>query len=91
MFECASYNTSVSHETTEEPPMQAYRIETTIAPDGSLTLTHLPFPIGEAVEVIVLMQERPAASTTPYSLRGQTVVYHEPFAPVAQDDWSASS
>jgi len=68
--------------------MQAYRIETTIAPDGSLTLTHLPFPIGEAVEVIVLMQERPAASTTPYSLRGQPVVYHEPFCAGRQDDWS---
>jgi len=68
--------------------MQAYRVETTIAPDGSLTITHLPFPVGETVEVIILVQERPAASTTPYSLRGQNVVYHEPCEPVAQEDWS---
>ena len=36
--------------------MQAYRIETTLAQGGILTLTNLPFQKGEAVEVIILRQ-----------------------------------
>ena len=30
--------------------MQAYRVETTIAPDGSLTINHLPLPVGATVD-----------------------------------------
>ena len=38
--------------------MQAHRTEATVGGDGSVTVRDLPFPEGEAVEVIVL----PAAS-----------------------------
>jgi hypothetical protein len=34
--------------------MQAYRIETTLQQDGTVTLQHLPFQAGEPVEIIVL-------------------------------------
>lgn len=75
----------------ERPTMQAYRVATTIAPDGSLTIKHLPLPVGEAVEVIILVQEYKTTTPHTYPLRGQKVVYHEPFAPVAHDDWSILS
>lgn len=68
--------------------MQAYCIETTIAPDGSLTIKHLPLPAGKAVEVIILVQEQNNILTPPYPLQGQNVVLRDPFEPVAQDDWS---
>lgn len=38
---------------------QAHRIETTVTQDGTLTLDHLPFPAGAAVEVIVLPRVTP--------------------------------
>ena len=36
--------------------MQAYRVETTVAQDGTLTLSNLPLRAGESVEVIILVQ-----------------------------------
>ncbi len=42
--------------------LQAHRIETTLTQNGTLTLDHLPFQAGEAVEVIVLPH---MPSTTP--------------------------
>jgi hypothetical protein len=38
--------------------MQAYRVETTVADDGQLRPTQLPFRAGEEVEVIILPRER---------------------------------
>ncbi len=69
--------------------MEAYRREATIEHDGLLTLNDLPLQAGASVEVIILVQ---GAQTTPgerYPLRGQPIVYHDPFAPAADDDWSA--
>lgn len=45
------------------PPfvMEAHRSEATVGGDGSVTVHGVPFPAGEAVEVIVL----PAASAAP--------------------------
>ena len=34
--------------------LQAHRVETTLTQDGTLTLDHLPFQAGEAVEIIIL-------------------------------------
>ncbi|PDV99959.1 hypothetical protein [Candidatus Chloroploca asiatica] len=68
--------------------MQAYRVETTIAPDGSIKIVNLPFPRGEAVEVIILLPESRTTTTERYPLRGTPVVYHAPFEPVSEDDWS---
>ena len=70
--------------------MQAYRVETTIAPDGSLTINHLPLPVGATVEVIILVHASKPSSKDTYPLHGKTVVYREPFESVGQDDWSAS-
>ena len=67
--------------------LQAHRVETTLTQNGTLTLDHLPFQAGEAVEVIVLPH---ALSTTPhdcYPLRGTPVRYQDPMEPVAEQDW----
>jgi hypothetical protein len=69
--------------------MKAYRREATIEHDGLLTLNDLPLQAGASVEVIILVQGEPAAPGGRYPLRGQPVVYNDPFAPVAEADWSA--
>ncbi len=70
--------------------LQAHRIETTLTHNGTLTLDHLPFHAGEAVEVIVLPQAASAPSADPqsrYPLRGLSVTYDRPTDPVASEDW----
>lgn len=67
--------------------MQAYRIETTVQKDGTLTLDHLPFHAGEEVEIIVLTR---TLKNEKLSLRGTPVVYVDPTEPVAHEDWDAS-
>ena len=69
--------------------LQAHRIETTLTENGTLTLAHLPFQAGEAVEVIVLSNALLSHSRNPYSLRGTPVHYREPTEPVAEQDWDA--
>ena len=49
--------------------MQAYRVETTVAQDGTLTLSNLPLRAGEAIEVIILVQ--PSAMRGHQHLHGQ--------------------
>jgi len=70
--------------------MQAYRVETTLQQDGTLTLKDLPFQAGEAVEIIILA--RPSVPSPPnrYPLRGTPISYLEPTEPVAQEDWEAT-
>jgi hypothetical protein len=65
----------------------AHRIEVVLAEDGKLSLEHLPFRAGQAVEVIIL----PAAHTPSPSqaLTGTVLRYDEPTAPVAEGDWEA--
>jgi hypothetical protein len=66
----------------------AHRIEAVLSEDGKLSLDHLPFRAGQAVEVIVL----PSAQTTAAapSLRGTVLRYDRPTEPVAEADWDAS-
>ncbi|MEO6906282.1 MAG: hypothetical protein ABI210_00175 [Abditibacteriaceae bacterium] len=71
--------------------MQAYRVETTIEKDGSLTLQLLPFQAGESIEVIVLPRVTEDSSTERYPLRGQPVQLIDPFEPLAQEDWGAAN
>jgi hypothetical protein len=69
----------------------AHRIETTLTEDGTLTLSHLPFQAGEAVEIIVLPRTS-APDPDPadrYPLRGLSAPYDRPTEPVAADDWEA--
>jgi hypothetical protein len=70
--------------------MQAYRVETTLEQDGTLTLSNLPFRAGEAVEVIILVQSPGVVSHQRYPLRGTSVQYSAPTEPVVQEDWEAA-
>jgi hypothetical protein len=70
--------------------MQAYRVETTIQKNGSITLQDLPFQSGEAIEVIILARATEIKSTDHYPLRGTPVKYTDPFEPVALEDWVAA-
>ena len=70
--------------------MQAYRVETTVQQDGALTLEHLPFKAGEAIEVIILSRTNESDGPKGYSLRGTPFQYARPFDPVAEDDWEAA-
>jgi hypothetical protein len=69
--------------------MQAYRIETTVKEDGSLTLEEVPFRAGEEVEVIVLARGRSLPQGDRYPLRGKPLQYDDPTEPVAESDWDA--
>jgi hypothetical protein len=69
--------------------LQAHRIETTLTQNGTLTLDHLPFQAGEAVEVIVLPTPPSSPPHDRYSLRGTPVEYQEPTEPMAEQDWEA--
>ena len=70
--------------------MQAYRQETTIQHDGTLTLRDLPLQAGEKVEVIIIVQSPQARSQHPYPLRGTPIAYVDPTEPVASSDWEAA-
>jgi len=69
--------------------LQAHRIETTLTQDGTLTLDHLPFPAGMAVEVIVLPYAPPQAQDR-YPLRGTPYSYDGPMEPaIPAEEWDA--
>lgn len=65
----------------------AHRVETVLSEDGKLSLDHLPFRAGQAVEVIVQPVARPAVGGHP--LTGSVVHYDRPTEPVADSDWDA--
>lgn len=70
--------------------MQAFRIETTIQDDRSIVIEHLPFRVGEKVEVIILVRSVPVVGEDPYPLRNTPITYIDPTEPVALDDWEVS-
>lgn len=69
--------------------MQTYRVEATIADDGTLTLKRIPFHAGDRVEVIVRNRKPEQGPNGPYPLRGKPVRYADPFTGVAEEDWEA--
>jgi hypothetical protein len=69
--------------------MEAYRVRSQVADDGSLTVENIPFAAGQEVEVIVLAEARKAKEQRRYPLRGTALVYIDPLKPVAEDDWEA--
>lgn len=69
--------------------MQAYQVQTAVANDGSIKLNNLPFPAGEAVEVIILTRASALPRRNQYPLRGTPITYVDPTEPVAQTDWEA--
>ena len=69
--------------------MRAYRLETTLAEDGTLRLDALPFREGETVEVIVLERRPTPEAARPNPLKGSVLRYDDPTEPAASDDWEA--
>ncbi len=68
--------------------LQAHRIETTLTQDGTLTLDHLPFQAGEAVEVLIVPHAPALQGANRYPLRGMPIRYEQPLEPVAEEDWN---
>ena len=68
--------------------MNVHRIETTVANDGTLTLTDLPFHAGEAVEVLILPRAQKLSGQERYPLHGKPIQYVNPTDPVAEEDWA---
>lgn len=87
-FFCYTYSIYFVTQKLGEFQMQAYSIETTVNPDGTVLLNTLPFLAGETVQVIILpskpLQKQPAHR----SLKGSVLAYNRPFDPVAEDDWA---
>lgn len=71
--------------------MSVHRVETTLAADGTLTLTNLPFHAGDVVEVLILPQARKLIGQERYPLHGQPIQYVNPTDPVAEGEWAALS
>jgi hypothetical protein len=69
--------------------MEIYRVETTIAEDGSLAIRGLPFAAGEKVEVTIRNQAATPIAATKYPLRGQPLEYRDPFESAVNGDWDA--
>jgi hypothetical protein len=68
--------------------VEAHWIETTVGEHGELVLEGLPFDPGQAVEVLVVSKAVGSAAGV-RSLRDSVVEFHEPFDPVAGEDWDA--
>lgn len=68
--------------------LQAHRIETTLTENGTLTLDHLPFQAGEAVEVLIVPHSPVPHGADLYPLRGLPIYYERPLEPVAEEDWT---
>ena len=69
--------------------MSVHRIETTVAKDGTLTLTNLPFHAGDVVEVLILPRAQKLRGQERYPLHGTPIQYVNPTDPVAEEDWAA--
>lgn len=73
--------------------MEAVKAHAVVAPDGSVTVTGLPFGEGQSVEVIVLDSARTNADEKPSpfgAMRGSVLRYDDPFEPAADpSDWEA--
>lgn len=67
--------------------MQAYRVETVVPQNGTLTIRGVPFRAGEKVEVIILSWPRTRDNDERYPLRGKPIRYVAPFGSVAEADW----
>ena len=71
--------------------MEAYRIETTLAADGTVTVAPLPFKAGQRVEVIVLPAAGSGTGRGHERLRRMIDRYDDPFEPaVPPEDWEAN-
>ena len=67
--------------------MSVYRITTTIASNGTLTIEDVPFEPGDQVEVVVRRSSQAPVAQSRYPLRGTPIRYIDPFDSVAEEDW----
>ncbi len=71
--------------------MNAYRIEATLAEDGTVTIAPLPFKAGQRVEIIVLPVAGSGAGRGHERVRGKVERYDDPFEPAASpEEWEAN-
>lgn len=71
--------------------MEAYKTDAVVKEDGTVTISGLPFPEGEKLEVILLQQAGRTDGADPRPLLGEPVKYIEPFEGVAENDWGTSN
>jgi hypothetical protein len=69
--------------------VEAHWRETTVGEHGELVLEDLPFEPGQPVEVLVVSKAGTIGRTRHGSLRDSVFEFHEPFEPVASEDWDA--
>jgi hypothetical protein len=62
---------------------------TTIAEEGTLAISGLPFAVGDKVEVIIRNLAEPTRQDEQYPLRGSLLRYTDPFEPVPPSAWEA--
>ncbi|MCX7017005.1 MAG: hypothetical protein NTW86_31340 [Candidatus Sumerlaeota bacterium] len=69
--------------------MAAVHLQSTVAPDGTLTVRGLPSLAGHKVDVVVRDRDAVPDDGNRYPLRGLPIEYKAPFDSVAEDDWDA--
>ncbi len=67
--------------------MQVYAYELTVGQKGTVTLTNLPFNVGEQLEVIVISRPNRQSKEKKYPFWGKPITYINPTEPVAEEDW----
>ena len=70
--------------------MIAYRTNSIVDNDGTLTVKSLPFASGRKVQVIVLPAEEKAESDNRYPLRGKPYRFDNPTEPIDPELWEAA-
>ena len=71
--------------------MVTIQTRTAVGPDGTLTVENLPLPPGTKVELTIRAETPESPGEVDYPLRGQKVIYIDPFEPaVPESDWEAN-
>ncbi len=58
--------------------------------NGLIVLRDLPVQEGDSLEVIVTARSPASSTREDFPLRGEPMEYHDPFEPVAGNDWEAT-
>lgn len=67
--------------------MNSHRLEIALTENGKITLDNLPFQAGETVEIVISLQQKISSPHNSFPLEGSVSYYHDPFEPVAEDEW----
>jgi hypothetical protein len=69
--------------------LSTHRIEAEVSQEGNILLEQLPFLPGQRVEVVI--RSRDESPRCRKSLEGTVLQFENPFTPVADSQWSATS